>query len=180
MVATWSVVPVLMAVNAAMFPVPLAARPILVLLLVQLYTVPAIVPVKFTGAVCAPGQTDWLAGWLTVGVGLTVIVNVVVAPVQVVPPLVKVGVTTIVPVIGAMPAFVDVKDMLPVPLAPKPMAVLLLVQLYTVPGTEPLNVAVVTVPGQTVWLGWAFTVGTGLTVIVKFIGAPVQVVPALV
>ena len=40
----------------------------------------------------------------------------------------KVGVTTIVAVIGAVVVLVTVKDMLPVPLAANPMLVVLLVQ----------------------------------------------------
>ena len=77
----------LIAVNAAILPVPLAARPIEVLLFVQLYTVPATVPVKLTEVV-APLQTIWFAGVFTTGVGFTVIVKVFDVPVQVVPPLV--------------------------------------------------------------------------------------------
>ena len=51
-------------------------------------------------------------------------------PGQVVPALVYDGVTVIVPVIGVVPALVAVKlGMLPLPLAPKPMAVLLFDQL---------------------------------------------------
>ena len=46
----------LVAVNEAIFPVPLAAKPMLVLLLVQLNVVPA-VPVKFTVVVVPPAQT---------------------------------------------------------------------------------------------------------------------------
>ena len=84
-------------------------------------------------------------------------------PVQVVPPLVYVGVTVIVPVIGATPALVAVKEILPVPLAPRPMAVFELVQVYTVPATAPVKVAVVKAPEQTVWFGCVFTVGVGLT-----------------
>ena len=61
----------------------------------------------------------------TVAFGLTVIVNVIGAPVQ---PL-AVGVTVIVPLIAVTPALVAVKlGILPVPDAPRPMAVLLLVQ----------------------------------------------------
>ncbi len=76
------------AMKAGISPVPLAARPMAVLLLVQLNTVPATVPVKFTGAVNTPAHNAWLAGWLTVGVGLTVMVNVTGKLTQVIPPLV--------------------------------------------------------------------------------------------
>ena len=55
-------------------------------------------------------------------------VKLLVDPVHGVPPLVKVGVTTIVAVIGAVVVLVPVKDILPVPLAANPMLVVLLVQ----------------------------------------------------
>ena len=103
-------------------------------------------------------------------------------PEQVAPPLVYVGVTVIVPVIGVVPPFTAVNAaILPVPPAPRPMAVLLLIQLYEEPATAPVNViAVVIAPAHTVWLLTAFTVGIGLTVIVKFLGIPGHVTPAFV
>ena len=65
------------AVNAAILPVPLAAKPILVVLFVQLYVVPVTVePVKVTAVVIAFAQTVWSEGFVTEGVGLTIIVNV--------------------------------------------------------------------------------------------------------
>lgn len=76
------------AVKLGMSPVPDAANPIDGALLVQLYTVPATAPVKFTGAVGVLAHTVWLAGWFTVGVGFTVIVNVTGKLTQVTPPLV--------------------------------------------------------------------------------------------
>ena len=120
-----------------------------------------------------------MATAFTVGVGFTVIVNVIGVPVQVVPPLVNVGVTVIVAVTATAVAFVPMKlAILPVPDAPSPMEVLLLVQLYTVPAAVPVNVtAAVGAPLHTVWLACAVTVGVGLTVIVNVIGVPVQVVP---
>ena len=69
-----------------------------------------------------------MAGWFTCPVGLTVIVNVLVGPAQLVAPLVNVGVTTIVPVIGAVPALVPVKEIFPVPLTASPIAAFVLVQ----------------------------------------------------
>ena len=107
-------------------------------------------------------------------------VNVMGEPVQVTPPLVKVGVTVIVPVIGMAAVLVAVKFRLPVPAAPRPMAVLLLVQLYTVPAVAPVKFTVTVTPPQTVWLATAFTVGIGLTVMVKVLAGPVQVTPPLV
>lgn len=84
MVAVCTTVVVLMAVKLAILPVPLAARPILVLLLVQLYTVPATEPVKFTAAVLAPLHKFCDATAFTVGTGLTVMVNVIGVPGQVI------------------------------------------------------------------------------------------------
>ena len=75
-----------MAVNEAILPVPLAARPIEVVVLVQLNAVA--VPVKFTAVVSVPLQTVWLVTGFTVGVGFTAIVNVVAVPLQLTPPLV--------------------------------------------------------------------------------------------
>ena len=97
-----------------------------VLLLVQVYTVPATGPLKVTAAVVAPAQSAWLAIAFTDGVGLTVIVKLTGSP----PQPVELGVTVMVAVIGAVVPLVAVKaGILPVPLAPRPMAVLLLVQL---------------------------------------------------
>ena len=91
-------------------------------------------------------------------------VNVRGVPVQVTPPLVKLGVTVIVAIIGVVPVLVGVKDRLPVPLAANPIAVLLLVQLYTVPVALPLKFTVESEPAQNTWLATAFTVAVGLTV----------------
>lgn len=113
---------------------------------------------------------------------MTVIVNVIGVPVQVVPLLVYVGVTVIVAVTGAAVLLIAVKlAILPEPLAASPMDVLLFVQLYTVPATFPVKItAAVGCPLHSVWFACALTVGTGLTVIVKVIVGPVQVTPALV
>ncbi len=68
---------------------------------------------------------------VTVGLGLTVIVNVIGVPEQTgvaAAELIYFGVTVIVAETGAVPVFVAVNTGIdPVPLAPKPMAVLLLV-----------------------------------------------------
>ena len=63
--------PPLVAVNAEMLPVPLAANPMAVLLFVQVYEVP--VPVKVTVEVIAPLHTVWSGTLFTVGIGFTVI-----------------------------------------------------------------------------------------------------------
>ena len=182
MVAVIGAAVVLVAVKLAILPVPAAAKPIAVLLFVQLYTVPATVPVKFTGAILAPLQTNWSAGWLTLALGFTVTVNVVAVPLQEIPALVNVGVIVMVAVTGVLPALMAINDgIVLAPLAPNPMDGLLLVQLYTVPATGPvMATAVVAAPAHTVWFAIVFTAGVGLTVMVKLIGVPVQVVPPLV
>ena len=158
----------LMAIKLAIFPVPDAAKPIDGVVFVHVNTVPGTVPLKVTGAVGAPAHTAWLAGWFTFGVGLTVMVKVIDGPTQLVPPLVKVGVTVIVATTGALVALIAVNDNIsPVPAAAKPMEAVLLVQLYvTVPpvfGLLKLTVAVGE-PLHTTWLATAFIVGVGLTV----------------
>ena len=66
----------------------------------------------------------------TVEVGFTVIVNDIGVPTQLAPPFVNVAVTVIVAVTGAAPPFVAVKAaMFPVPLAPRPIDVVLFTQL---------------------------------------------------
>ena len=73
-------------------------------------------------------HTIWSVGWLTWPDGLTVIVNVLGVPGQLIPPLVKVGVTVIVAITGEVPEFKAVKDgIFPFPEAAKPILELLLV-----------------------------------------------------
>ena len=74
---------------------------------------------------------------VTVGVGLTVIVYVLVVPEQ----LLANGVIVTIALIGELVPLVAVNDgTLPEPLAPKPTLVLLLAQEYVVPDTGLLNV----------------------------------------
>jgi hypothetical protein len=125
-VAVTGALVVLVAVNAAMLPVPLAARPLDVVLLVQLYVVPLTAPLKFTAVVVAPLHNAWLDIVFTTGVGFTVIVNVPLVPVQ---PFAD-GVTVIVAVTGTEPVFAAAnEDILPVPFAARPIDGVLLVQL---------------------------------------------------
>lgn len=64
------------------------------------------------------------------GVGFTVIVKVFEAPVQVTPPCTMVGVTVMVAESGVVPEWAAVNAVMsPWPLAPNPIAVLLLIQL---------------------------------------------------
>jgi hypothetical protein len=91
------------------------------------------------------------------GVGFTVIVNVVVVPVQ---PLYT-GVIVIVAVTGLTPGFSAVNEAIfPVPLAARPIDGVSLVQLYCV--ATPLKLtAVVDAPLHKVWFDTTFTTGTG-------------------
>ena len=63
------------------------------------------------------------------GVGSIVICIVSGTPGQATPPLLKAGVTTMLDVIDPVVVLVEVKLIFPLPLAPKPIAVLLFVQL---------------------------------------------------
>lgn len=64
----------LVPVNEGWFPVPLAPSPMAVLLLVHAKVPPAGVLVKFAAGTLTPLHTVLLAGTVTVGVGLTVMV----------------------------------------------------------------------------------------------------------
>jgi len=170
MVLVTGVVPALVAVNDPILPTPEPAKPMVVLLFVQLNTVPVTAPVKLMAAVGAPVHNVWFATAFTLGPGFTVMVNVMGVPGQ---PL-AVGVTVMVLVTGAVPALVAVKaGIFPTPLPPKPMDVLLFVQLNTVPVTVPAKfTAVVGVLLHKVWLPTAVTVGVGFTVMVNVMGVP--------
>ena len=114
-------------------PLPLAAIPVTatVLSLVQLYTVPATLPLNTMVVIGFAEHTVCEDGVATApGVGFTVIVNDIGVPLQVTPPLVYAGVTVIVPNIGAFVAFVPMNEAIfPDPLAARPIAVFVLVQL---------------------------------------------------
>ena len=56
----------------------------------------------------SPWQKNWLVGWLTSPAGFTVMVNCLAVPPQVLPPLVKYGVTMIIATIGEVPVLVAV------------------------------------------------------------------------
>ena len=71
--------------------------------------------------------------------------------------------------------------MSPTPDAPRPIAALVLLQLYTVPTTLPVNITPVVVePLQITWLLTPLTFGIGLTVMVKVTGAPEHDTPPFV
>ena len=125
MVEVTGTVPVLMAVNVAILPLPEPANPMEASLFVQAYVVPATGPLKLTAVVVALLHKVWSVILFTAGVGFTVMVNELVGPVQ---PL-AVGVTVTVAVTGAEPVLVAVKAaILPLPLAKSPMEVASLVQ----------------------------------------------------
>lgn len=117
-------------------------------------------------------QTAKLAGTVTVGTGLTVMVYVAAVPAH---PL-AVGVTVITPVIGAVVVLVAVNEgTLPVPPAPSPIAVLLLVHVKVVPGVGLVNVVDVTPALWHTWkLAGTVTTGMGLTVITYDDAGPVH------
>lgn len=123
-------------------PAPLAGKPMAGLLFVQAKVAPA-VPLKLAVA-ATPPQRVWLAGALIVGAGLTVMVNVCAGPGQAPIP----GVTVMVAV-SVAPVEALLKLILPLPEAPRPMAVLLLVQLNVAPAV-PLKMTETAVPAQTV------------------------------
>lgn len=116
----------LIAVKAETLPVPVPARPIAGTLFVQLYVAPAGVLVKLAAATAPLWQTWKLAGTVTVGVGLTVMVYVAAGPLH---PF-AVGITVIVAVIFVVPVLIAVNvGMLPVPFAAAPIDGLLLVHV---------------------------------------------------
>ena len=132
MVAIAGAVPVFIATNAGILPVPVAPSPMLVLLFVQVYKVvpPVLTVPKVTSAVLIVLQTSWSAGRFTCPVGLTVMRKVFDGPLQLIEPLVMVGVTMMVAITGAVPVFIATNaGMLPVPDAPSPMPGELFVQV---------------------------------------------------
>ena len=110
-------------------PVPLAAKPVAVLLFVQLNVAPEGELLKFIAETVAPEQIAWLEGKITEGVGLTVIVNEVPALEQ----LFNVGTTVIVETCCAETFDAVIATILPVPVAEMPVAVLLFVQENVAP-----------------------------------------------
>jgi len=157
-------VPASVAVNEGTFPFPEAPSPIAVLLLVHENVVPGVVLVKFEAGTIAPLQTRILAGTTTSGAGFTVMVYVEGIPGHVF----AVGVTVIVAVMGVVPGLVAVNEgTFPFPLAPRPMAVLLLVHANVAPGVVLVKFDAGTVaPLQTAILAGTLTIAMGFTVIV--------------
>ena len=124
----------LVPVKEGILPEPVAARPIAVLLFVHVNVVPLTGPDTLVTGAITPAQYVWLPIELTVGVGLTVIVNADGVPIH---PFAA-GVAVIVAVIGDVVAFVVVNEgTLPEPLTVRPIAGLLLVHVNVVPLTGP-------------------------------------------
>jgi len=171
-VATTGAELVFVATKDGMFPEPLAASPIEVLLFVQLYVVPVTPPVNVTSVVEAPLHTAGSAITFVVGVGLTVIVKLPDGPAQ----LLAVGVTVIVAVTGVVPLLVAKKEAIfPVPLDARPMEVLLFVHANVVPDTPPLKLIfpVAALLHFTMFVN-ALSVGVGFTLIANTSLGPVQ------
>ena len=140
MVATTGTVEVLVTEKDEILPVPAPARPMEVLELTQLYTVPGTFPEIITNEVEARWHKTWFATGSAVGTGFMVMVKNVLVPVHVTPALVYAGVTVMVAVTGTLERLVAVNDEIsPDPAEARPMDVLELVQLYTVPGRLPAN-----------------------------------------
>ena len=146
MVAITVTVLALVAVKEGMSPVPLPASPMDGVLLTHAKVVPATGPATGINEVVAPLQYVTLLIALTVGVGLTVMVNDNGVPMQ---PF-ALGVIVTVATIIVVPALVAVKEgMFPVPLAARPMDGVLLTHAKDVPPTGPPRVIkVVVVPLQ--------------------------------
>jgi len=171
-VAVTGAVPVLIAVNGAMLPLPVAVSPIEVVLFVQSNDVPVTLPTKVIVLVDAPLHKVCGVVGFTVGVGFTVIVKLNGIPKQ---PLAE-GVTVMLAVMGALAGLVAVKDGIsPFPEAGKPIAGLSLFHEYVVFMMLPvIGVRAVAVPLHQSWLAMLFTLGAGFTVMVKLLGVPTQ------
>lgn len=154
-VAVTGAVPEFIAVNEGISPFPEATKPIDVLLFVQEYVLvpPEFEEPKTMEATVFPLQTSILVGLVTFAFGLTVIVKVFVEPMQLIPPLLYVGVTVIIAITGEFPLLMAKKELIaPLPDAAKPIEGVSLVQLYVVVPPEfvvPKFTAVIKFPLQT-------------------------------
>jgi hypothetical protein len=176
-----AVAPPLAEVNDIL-PEPDAPSPIAVLLLAQPKLVPDTLPLKLT-LTGAPTHTFTPVIGSTEGVGFTVIVAFAVPPAQLFPLRVKVGVPVIVATTGKEPPLDAVNvpaEMLPVPLAPKPIEVALFVHPNVVVPPDAVvekETRVLGCPLHNVWLPVTAILGDGFTVTLKLVGAPTQVSP---
>ncbi|MBV6484102.1 MAG: hypothetical protein KFKLKKLM_00586 [Flavobacteriales bacterium] len=164
MFAVIGAVVVFVAVKEAISPVPLAAKPMLVLSFVQSKVVPVVGLVKFVAETVAALQTMVSIGTTTVGVGFTVMMYVDGIPTQ----LLAVGITVMFAVIGAVVVLVAVKEAIsPVPFAAKPIVVLSFVQSKVAPVVGLVKFVAETVAASQIMVSvGTTTVGVGFTVIV--------------
>ena len=169
-----------------MVVLPLVAAPVMPagVTLVQAMLAAGVVVLRVMAAVWLPEQMVWfVAEKLTEGDGFTVMVKACTGPLQEMPPLVWVGVTEMLATTGKVPVLEATKELMsPDPLAARPMALLLFVQEYVVPGkADPVNEMLPTVvPLQTTWFRGLTTVGVGLMVMVYVLACPMQFWPAFV
>ena len=120
--------------NDGIAPIPLVANPIVGFEFIQVYVVPATELLKAMTEVFIPLQNSLSTKPKVLGVGLTVIVKVFIAPRQ---PKLFEGVTDIVAVTEVVSVFVAVKiGILPLLLAAKPILGLLFVHENVVPIIE--------------------------------------------
>ncbi len=109
-----------LAVKVGIVPVPEAPIPVAILLLVQDTVAVGLLVVQVIAGTVAPSQNTFDAGVVIVGAGLTMILKLVAAPLQVP----KCGTTEIVAVTAVAPLFVATKDgNPPFPEAAKPILV---------------------------------------------------------
>ena len=124
--AVSGIMPVFVPLKVAILLLPLAAKPIMLRLLVHAKVVPLTALVKLNAPVAAPLQTVKLLGTTTFGVGLAVIVKFLAVPLQ---PLAK-GLTLKLAITGTVPVLIALKvAILPLPLPAKPILLVLFVQL---------------------------------------------------
>ena len=121
---------VFVAVNEAILPVPAEGRPMVELSFVHEYSVPGTPPVIVTGKVPPWWHTTWLVTGLTVGKGFTVMLNEMDVPGQFPRADMKTGLTVMFAVTGAVVVLETWKGAIsPVPVAARPIRVLLLIQV---------------------------------------------------
>ena len=157
------------AVKDGILPVPLLAKPVAVLLFVQL-NVSLLLPLKAMVLTGKFSQTVIFETLATVPLGFTVIVNVCGVPEQ---PFIT-GVTVMVD-ISVVATVADVKEAIsPVPLAASPVAVLSFVQLNVAPDVPTKAMLLTEPPVQTAISVGSLTTGL-MMVIVKDWLIPVHV-----
>jgi hypothetical protein len=118
-------------------------------------------------------HTVWFAGFITVGVGLTVRLKLFTAPEQ----AFKVELTLMVAETGVNPALTGINaGISPLPEVPKPISWLLLQLNVGIPPLAAVENIILAwlAPAQSTSLLNAFTAGVGFTVMVKLIGEPSQ------